>query len=204
VLWMGALVATRSRDYPRTRCQFPRPDSEELLVALWCAAYNPLVPVLDATTLDIVSHSAEQTQRLGSRLGELLRPGDLVCLRGELGTGKTTFVQGMARGWGALQPATSPSFVLLNQYRDPEGRILYHADGYRLEAGSFVGFDVEELLERGALVIEWPERFESLPQDRLWIELRWVEDTRRGVRFTPTGKRFEDLLSQYRHLTYGG
>jgi tRNA threonylcarbamoyladenosine biosynthesis protein TsaE len=162
------------------------------------------VPVLDATTLDVVSHSAEQTQRLGSRLGELLRAGDFVCLRGDLGTGKTTLVRGMARGWGAIQAATSPSFVLLNQYRDPDGRILYHADGYRLEPGSFLGFDIEELLQGGALVIEWPDRFGSLPTERLWIELRWVEDTRRGIRFIPTGKRFEDLISQYRRLTYGG
>lgn len=169
-----------------------------------CPAYNLLVPVLDAATLDILSHSAEQSQRLGSRLGELLRPGDLVCLRGDLGTGKTTLVQGIARGWGAIQPATSPSFVLLNQYRDPDGRVLFHADGYRLEVGSFLGFEVEELLQEGALVIEWPERFGSLPQERLWVELRWVEDTRRGLRFTPTGRRFEDLISQYRHLTYGG
>ncbi|MGA2819223.1 MAG: tRNA (adenosine(37)-N6)-threonylcarbamoyltransferase complex ATPase subunit type 1 TsaE [Anaerolineales bacterium] len=173
-------------------------------MTLQCPAYNLLVPVLDAATLDILSHSAEQSQRLGSRLGELLRPGDLVCLRGDLGTGKTTLVQGIARGWGAIQPATSPSFVLLNQYRDPDGRVLFHADGYRLEAGSFLGFDVEELLQEGALVIEWPERFGSLPQERLWVELRWVEDTRRGLRFTPTGRRFEDLISKYRHLTYGG
>ena len=69
--------------------------------------------------MEIISRSAEQTRRVGMRLGTLLKPGDVVHLIGELGSGKTTFVQGVSAGWGSLDPATSPTFVLVNVYRRP-------------------------------------------------------------------------------------
>src|SRR5512139_2671207 len=90
------------------------------------------MPVLDRQSLEFISRSAEQTRRAGMRLGALLRTGDLVCLVGDLGTGKTTLMQGVSAGWGSLDAASSPTFVLVNVYRRPDGKRLYHLDAYRL------------------------------------------------------------------------
>ena len=102
------------------------------------------------STLDIISHSSAQTQRLGMRLGELLRGGELLLLEGSLGTGKTTFTQGLARGIGITEVVSSPTFTLLKEYPVPAERqtpaislsaqqrqtirpALYHFDLYRLD-----------------------------------------------------------------------
>src|SRR5687768_10234172 len=95
--------------------------------------YNRRVPILDPHTLDFLSHGPEQTQRYGVRLGELLAPGDLVCLAGQLGAGKTNLANGIGRGFGIDEPLTSPTFTLVNEYRRPgDGRTLVHVDAYRL------------------------------------------------------------------------
>jgi len=75
------------------------------------------MPILDAQTLDFFSRSPEQTRRLGMKLGALLQKGDLLCLSGDLGAGKTTLMQGIAQGWGTLDAVSSPTFVLVNVYR---------------------------------------------------------------------------------------
>ncbi len=91
--------------------------------------------ILDERTLDFTSSSAAQTERLGLRLGELLRPGDVLLLSGELGAGKTMLARGIGRGWGTAVRVTSPSYVIVNEYpRLRDGQTLYHVDGYRLES----------------------------------------------------------------------
>ena len=96
--------------------------------------YNSFMAILDENTLDFISNSMEQTVRLGVRLGELLAAGDVICLSGELGAGKTAMASGIGRGWGAGQQVTSPSFTLIKEYpRLHDGLILYHVDCYRLE-----------------------------------------------------------------------
>ena len=92
------------------------------------------MPILDAHAFEFFSRSPEQTRRVGMRLGALLRPGDLVCLQGDLGAGKTTLVQGMAGGWGALDAASSPTFVLVNAYRRADDSAFHHFDAYRVES----------------------------------------------------------------------
>ena len=72
------------------------------------------MPILPAYSIDFVSRSPEQTRRLGMRMGTLLKSGDLLCLEGDLGSGKTTFVQGLAHGWGSVDAVTSPTFVIVN------------------------------------------------------------------------------------------
>src|SRR4030066_1049092 len=89
------------------------------------------MPILDERSLEFLSHSPEQTRRLGVRLGELVGPGDLVCLAGDLGSGKTTPAQGIARGWGALDPVTSPTFVLVSEYRRADSAKHYPFDAFR-------------------------------------------------------------------------
>ncbi len=164
------------------------------------------MPILDARTLEFVSRSPEQTRRMGARLGAMLRPGDLLCLSGDLGAGKTTLVQGVAQGWGSLDTVSSPTFVLVNEYRRPDGCCLYHLDAYRLanwlEAEDL---DLDRMLEAGPLVIEWPERIkEVLLPDRLWIALRWIADEQRGMRFSSRGERYDELLVEFRKRVFGG
>ena len=122
----------------------------------------------------VASPSAEHTRALGERLGAALTGGDVVALSGELGAGKTCLVQGIARGLGVdpSVPVTSPTFTLVGEY---PGRVrLVHADFYRVESAARLddaGFD--DLLDgRGALVVEWAERFpDALPAERLEITI---------------------------------
>jgi len=86
--------------------------------------------ILDENALDFISRSPEQSRRMGIRLGTLLREGDIVCLQGDLGTGKTTFVQGVAQGWGSLDPVSSPTFIIVNLYRRADEKQLFHLDTY--------------------------------------------------------------------------
>ena len=86
------------------------------------------MPILDAHMLEFFSRSPEQTRRIGMRLGGSLKTGDVICLQGELGAGKTTFVQGLAQGWGSIDTVSSPTFILVNQYRRADGGKLFHLD----------------------------------------------------------------------------
>jgi tRNA threonylcarbamoyladenosine biosynthesis protein TsaE len=164
------------------------------------------MPILDARTLEFFSRSAEQTRRLGMRLGSLLQKGDAVYLQGELGAGKTTFVQGVAQGWGSLDPVSSPTFVLVNVYRRPDGQNLNHLDAYRLaNAGEAIDLDLDALLEQGALVVEWPERIqEALPKEHMLIKMEYVADEQRGMVFLGVGERYENLVNEFRLRVLGG
>src|SRR6186997_228013 len=94
----------------------------------------PAMPVLDLHTMDVFSRSPEQTRRIGMRLGGALQAGDVICLQGDLGAGKTTFVQGIAQGWGSLDAVSSPTFIIVNVYRNDDQNQLFHLDAYRLES----------------------------------------------------------------------
>src|SRR5512133_1775825 len=126
------------------------------------------MPILDARDLEFFSRSPEQTRRVGMRLGALLHCGDLVCLSGDLGSGKTTLVQGLTRGWGSLDSVSSHTFILVNGYRRPDGEILHHLDAYRMQSAlEAEDLDLDLMLEKGPLVMEWPERIAPvLPEDR--------------------------------------
>ena len=166
------------------------------------------MPILDEHTLDLISHSPAQTRRLGARLGSLLQAGDLVCLEGSLGTGKTCLVQGIGRGMGVVKPITSPSFTLIAEYRpSPSAPILYHVDLYRLhtvvEEARAMGLE-DYMLGDGVCVIEWAERAAPiLPEERLWIWLRHVDESKRGFLMQATGARYDDLLRRFRVSAFG-
>ncbi len=164
------------------------------------------MPILDQHSLEFFSKSADQTRRLGTRLGALLNPGDVICLSGDLGAGKTTFVQGVAKGWGSLDTVTSPTFVIVNQYRRPEGTILHHMDAYRLQgAEDAYNLDMDEMYATGALVLEWPEQIkDALPDAYLWINLKWIDENQRQMVFIPKGENYKKILSRFRHNTFGG
>ena len=164
------------------------------------------MPILDPHVLEFTSRGPEQTRRLGMRLGSLLQVGDVICLTGDLGAGKTTFVQGIAQGWGSLEPVTSPTFVLVNVYHKPGGPNLYHLDAYRLSgAPEAEDLDLDQMIESGALVVEWADRVrEALPAGCLGIDLRWVADQHRFMLFAPNGPRAEYLLATFRRRAFGG
>jgi tRNA threonylcarbamoyladenosine biosynthesis protein TsaE len=164
------------------------------------------MPILDPSTVEFFSRSPDQTRRVGMRLGALLQSGDLVCLAGDLGSGKTTLVQGIAQGWGSLDTVSSPTFVLCNQYRRPDGHTLNHLDAYRLQSAlEAEDLDLDQMLENGALIVEWPDRIRTaLPQDCLWVDLRWMAEEQRGMVFTPHGARYETLVIEFRRRVYGG
>jgi tRNA threonylcarbamoyladenosine biosynthesis protein TsaE len=165
------------------------------------------VPILREGELDIISHSVEQTHRLGARLGAILQPNDIICLSGDMGAGKTMFAIGIGQGWGTKTPLTSPTYNLMHTHQHQrENKRLYHLDCYRLndpEEAEQIGLD--EILDgRGPVIFEWPEQIETaLPADRLWIELRILEPTRRNFVFNATGERYHRLLQAFRESAYG-
>ncbi|MEA2460600.1 MAG: tRNA threonylcarbamoyladenosine biosynthesis protein TsaE [Actinomycetota bacterium] len=153
--------------------------------------------------LRVVTRSAQETSILGTAIAALLLPGDIVSLTGELGAGKTVFVQGLATSLGAPGPVTSPSFTLVHEY-EARYRII-HLDVYRLDSFQEVldlGF--EELLDPGAIVlIEWGDAVEPLlPRSYLTVDLRRVPDPEkedeRIVTFRPRGPEWIRKLQDMR------
>jgi len=152
--------------------------------------------------LDLISHSPEQTQKIGVCIGELALPGDIFLLVGRLGTGKTCLTQGIAWGLNIKEYTLSPSFVII---RELYGRLpLYHIDLFRLD-------DVEEIEElglddylygKGVCVVEWAEKGLSLlPTEHLLIQIDYLSDTERSFRLEPRGKRYLEILAQLKPLS---
>jgi len=129
---------------------------------------------------------------LGQTIGELLEPGDILALRGELGAGKTLLVRGIARGLGVSPEVrvTSPTFTIINEY---SGRLyLYHLDLYRVSGPDELETLPweESLFGRGVAAIEWPEKLgRLLPSERVEIVLSISGDETRNVRISGVGKR---------------
>lgn len=156
--------------------------------------------------LEFTSHSPEQTRQIGVRLGKALQTGDVICLQGDLGAGKTTFVQGVALGWGSMDSVSSPTFILVNVYRRGDDARLFHMDAYRIDSSlEAEELDLDAMLAQGALLLEWPERIPDLiPGERLWIEFEHTDEAEREMKFKVTGKRYEELLGIVRQAAQGG
>ena len=153
--------------------------------------------------LELISHSPEQTQRLGVHIGELSLPGDTFLLIGDLGTGKTCLTQGVAWGLGIKEYAASPSFVVV---RELYGRLpLYHIDLYRLshiEEIVELGLD-DYLYGSGVCVVEWAEKGLSvLPTEHLLIQISYLSDTERNFQLKPSGKRYLEIVTQLKSFTF--
>lgn len=144
-----------------------------------------------------ISSSPSETFEFGVTLGRLLKPGDIICLEGELGAGKTLLAKGIARGMGIDYPVSSPTFTLINEY---PGKVpMYHFDLYRLEGGEEL-YDIggEELLYgSGVSVIEWASKLKDLlPSERLWIRVSSVpgDVDKRLIETETDGDRYEQLV----------
>ena len=146
--------------------------------------------------VELVSESPELTEALGAELATRLRPGDVVALEGDLGTGKTCFVRGVARGLGVVGPVTSPTFTLMHVY---EGRMsVYHLDAWMTERGEAFLEDggAEWLTAEGVALVEWAERVEEwLPPERFEVRLEHRGEGKRGVelRWLGRGRRLEGV-----------
>lgn len=150
--------------------------------------------------LEIETGSAEETQRLGAAIGRLLQGDAIITLAGDLGAGKTTFVQGLGKGLGVTATITSPTFVLINRYRIPNGHQLQHADCYRLANAPLEMWDAgltDLFLSDDVVVVEWADRIPSLlPLEYLDIAIDHGDGDLRRFTLIPHGSRYVNLLHQ--------
>ncbi len=150
----------------------------------------------EVKTFNLRTTSPSETQQLGVQVARRLESGDVLALVGELGAGKTNFVQGLAHGLGVKESVHSPTFILANEYRS--GRLpLFHVDAYRIAgAGEAIGFGFDDYLnDEGVTVIEWADRIRAaLPPEHLTLEFRDVGETERSITITGHGDRYRRLL----------
>lgn len=166
------------------------------------------MPVLDTLSFEIVSHSGEQTQRIGARLGALLPSHMVIALMGQMGAGKTHFSKGIGLGWGATQPLRSPTFTLIQEHhRSADDNTLYHIDLYRAErAADLRGIGLDEIFEdeHAIALVEWAERAEDmLPNDTLFLHIDVVTPTKRRLTFSTKAEATWQVLQQLRQSVYG-
>ncbi len=146
-----------------------------------------------------VTHSSKETRSLGEELSKLLRPGDVLVLRGEMGAGKSELTRGIARGLGIGGPIASPTFTILQAY--DSGRLpLYHFDWYRIgDPEELYNIGAEEYLAgEGVSVVEWPERAPCmLPEAHLQISIAYgAGENERVIEITPVGGYANALLGK--------
>ena len=151
-----------------------------------------------AAPLIVNAATAADTQAVAERLGGLLAPGDVLALVGPLGAGKTTFVQGLARGLKVPpdRHVASPTFALVNEH---PGRVpLVHADLYRIEnERELPELGLADAFDRAAVAIEWLDRFpDAAPAERLEIKIDFAPGDGRTLTFTPAGERPRALVAQ--------
>ncbi|MGY5246158.1 tRNA (adenosine(37)-N6)-threonylcarbamoyltransferase complex ATPase subunit type 1 TsaE [Lactiplantibacillus plantarum] len=143
--------------------------------------------------------SPEATMAIGAKLGQLVQPGDLILLDGDLGAGKTTFTKGLAKSLGIPNNVKSPTFTLIREYR--QGRLpLYHMDVYRLEDGGAEDLDLDEYFDGdGVSVVEWSQFIaDLLPPTylRIAISRDTDADDQRVITFKPIGEHYQRLVDQ--------
>jgi tRNA threonylcarbamoyladenosine biosynthesis protein TsaE len=150
--------------------------------------------------LSVITHNPEQTRSLGSQLGRLSGGNELYLLTGNLGTGKTHLVQGIAFGLGVKEYACSPSFMIAREYH---GRLtLYHLDLYRLDMiEEIVDLGIEQYFNSDSVcAIEWAEKGGGvLPQDNLTVEMQHLPGDDRKITFTPHCEHYIELIKQLKN-----
>ena len=122
--------------------------------------------------MEFITHSPEETERLGKALAALLQPGDIIAYRGDLGAGKTAFTRGLAKGLGCRDQVTSPTYTIVNEYLS--GRLpLFHFDMYRLASSDDLwSIGWEDYLDRGGVcAVEWSENVDDAMENALWVTL---------------------------------
>lgn len=149
------------------------------------------------------TQSFQETQEIGKELSKNLIPGQIICLSGELGTGKTTFVQGILKGLKVRGPYTSPTFLIMKQYKkkisnlksqisnksqklNSQTQSIYHVDAYRVKEKDILNLGWEEIISQpdNLVIIEWAERIKKIiPGNAQWIKFSWEEKEKRKIVF---------------------
>ena len=171
------------------------------IIAPSCACPGKETPTVEGNTLTVTSESPAETGGLGQAISELLTGQEVLCLEGELGSGKTTLIQAIGRALGVTEPITSPTFTLVNEYHG-RGVALYHVDLYRLhstdeivQAGIDTCFHTD-----GLCLVEWAEKARAvLPTEHLYITLEHAGENRRRISLQAEGapyRKMLDLLSE--------
>jgi tRNA threonylcarbamoyladenosine biosynthesis protein TsaE len=147
----------------------------------------------------IITQNSQETRNLGAKLSKSLKRGQVICLAGELGAGKTTFAQGFLQGLGIKGPYTSPTFVIMKQYTQPTARDsqlatfknIYHIDAYRINEKDILSLGWEELIQdkKNILLVEWAERIKKIiPAEALWIKFKGLSEKEREITFVKPKK----------------
>ena len=145
--------------------------------------------------MEFITHCAAETELLGARLAQQLRPGDVIAYLGDLGAGKTAFTRGLARGLGIQEPVTSPTYTIVNEY---QGRLpLFHFDRYRLhDADELFDLGWEDYLDRGGVcAVEWSENVADALEDPITVTIAKDPTAENSRRITITGGQAHADLS---------
>ena len=154
--------------------------------------------------LEFITNSAEETKASAKELAQLLQPGNVISLKGRLGSGKTTFSQGLGKALGIKRALKSPTYTIVKQYPlDENGLVLNHIDAYRLEYGGADSVDLESFInDESITIIEWAEFvIEYMPENYLEIELVSLEDEQRTISVKAVGNSdaYEQLMTEWTH-----
>lgn len=137
-----------------------------------------------------ITNSFEETQNLGKELAKTLKGGELIALYGNLGGGKTTFVQGLAMGLGIKRRIISPTFIIIRTY-DLRPKTFYHIDLYRTETAEDIrGLGIDEIIgnSNNIIVVEWAEKMKDfLPEKRIDIYFEYLDENKREIKFINNG-----------------
>ena len=138
-----------------------------------------------------ITESKKQTQKLGEMLANELKGGEIICLSGDLGAGKTTFAQGLLKGLKIKGPYTSPTFVILKNYKLQTANCklqnVYHIDAYRINANDILDLGWKEIVKdkNNIVIIEWAERVKKIiPKNAVWIKFKWIDENEREIKFS--------------------
>ncbi|MGE5474636.1 MAG: tRNA (adenosine(37)-N6)-threonylcarbamoyltransferase complex ATPase subunit type 1 TsaE [Ignavibacteriales bacterium] len=150
---------------------------------------------------EIITKSENETRAFAEKLGSILSAGDILCISGNLGAGKTVFASGISRGLGISEQISSPTFTIVNEY---SGKLpFYHFDAYRINSDEFLDIGGDEYLySEGVTLIEWPENISDiLPKEKLEILINYQDDSSedfqtRKISLLPCGQRYIERIRQ--------
>lgn len=140
---------------------------------------------MGAQKKEFITSNFKQTQKLGELLALELKGGEVLCLSGDLGAGKTTFTQGLLKGLKVKGPYTSPTFVVIKEYKKKD-RNIYHIDAYRINEKDLLNLGWEEIIagNKNITIVEWAERVKKiLPKNCVKIKFEWVDEKQRKIIF---------------------
>jgi tRNA threonylcarbamoyladenosine biosynthesis protein TsaE len=133
-----------------------------------------------------ITENSKQTKKLGEILAKEIKGGAVICLSGDLGSGKTTFTQGLLRGLKVKGPYTSPTFVIMKKYK----KNIFHFDAYRVTDKDVLNLGWEEIIADNppvggnVIIVEWADRIKKIiPKGSLWIKFEWVGENKRKIIF---------------------